>query len=434
MDDKKKNRTKEEVKPRKSSRLDNGKKKTEPCGHKPESELQRVKRALATIEECHKTLMLAKNKTELMQKICRVMVETGGYDLVWVGTVGKGARKSIDPVAYAGKGETPGCLENMHIGWDDSSRDLDPIGESIRRAKPVVVKNILTAPTMISWRGEALKHGLSSMAALPLSSNGRPFGALIIFSKDTQGFSAAEIKLLKPLAEDLVYGIVALHTREERIKAEKEAKISLEKLKQTFGAIIQVLESTVEIRDPYTAGHQRRVAELARSIAEDMGFSADRVDGIGIAGIIHDIGKICVPAEILSKPSRLSSIEFNLIKTHPQMGYDILKAIEFPWPVAKIVLQHHERLNGSGYPNRLTDGNILMEARILGVADVVEAMASHRPYRPSLGIDEALKEVSRNRGKLYDPDVVDSCLRLFTKGGFQFEKEAEKEFQISTGV
>ncbi len=434
MDDNKENRVKGEGKPRRSSRLDHGKKKTEPSGHKPESELQRVKRALATIEECHKTLMLAKNKTELMQKICRVMVKTGGYDLVWVGTVGNGARKSVDPVAYAGKGETAGCLENMHVGWDVSSRDLDPIGESIRRVKPVVVKNILTVPTVISWRGEVLKHGLGSMAALPLSSNGRPFGVLIIFSKETQRFSASEIKLLKPLAEDLVYGIVALHTREERIRAEKEAKLSLEKLKQTFGAIIQVLESTVEIRDPYTAGHQRRVAELARAIAEEMGFSADRVDGIGIAGIIHDIGKICVPAEILSKPSRLSNIEFNLIKTHPQMGYDILKAIEFPWPVAKIVLQHHERLNGSGYPNRLTDGNILMEARILGVADVVEAMASHRPYRPSRGIDEALKEISRNRGELYDPDVVDSCMRLFTKGGFQFEKEAEKEFQISTGV
>jgi len=421
-------------KPRNSDRIEHGPKKTATRRLKIEDELQRVKRVLATIGESHKTLMQAQNKTELMQEICRVIVEVGGYDLAWVGIVGKGVRKSVDPVAYAGKGDPAGCLENIHVRWDSKAPVLDPIGEAIRYGKPVVVKNILTAPKVISWRGEVLKHGLGSMAALPLSNNGRPFGALIIFSKNSAGFRAEEVKLLKPLADDLVYGIVALHTREERIKAEKEAKSSLEKLKQAFEAIIQVLESTVEIRDPYTAGHQRRVSELARSIAEDMGFSSDRVDGIGIAGIIHDIGKIYVPAEILSKPSKLSNIEFSLIKTHPQMGYDILKAIEFPWPVAKIVLQHHERLNGSGYPNRLIDGNILMEARILGVADVVEAMASHRPYRPALGIDKALTEVTRNRGTLYDPIVVDSCLRLFAQGGFQFQKEAEKEFRISSGV
>ena len=421
-------------KPRNLDLIEHGQKKTATRRLKIEDELQRVKRVLATIGEAHKTLMLAQNKTELMQEICRVIVEVGGYDLAWVGIVGKGVRKSVDPVAYAGKGDTAGCLENIHVRWDSTAPVLDPIGEAIRYGKPVVVKNILTAPTVISWRGEVLKHGLGSMAALPLSNNGRPFGALIIFSKNSAGFRVEEVKLLKPLADDLVYGIVALHTREERIKAEKEAKTSLEKLMQAFGAIIQVLESTVEIRDPYTAGHQRRVADLARSIAEDMGFSSDRIDGIGIAGIIHDIGKIYVPAEILSKPSKLSSIEFNLIKAHPQMGYDILKAIEFPWPVAKIVLQHHERLNGSGYPNRLTDGNILIEARILGVADVVEAMASHRPYRAALGIDKALKEVTRNRGTLYDPIVVDSCLRLFAQGGFQFQKEAEKEFRISSGV
>jgi len=434
LDDKKKSRVQLKEKPRNSDRIEHGQKKTATRRLKIEDELQRVKRALAMIGESHKTLMLAQNKTELMQEICRVIVEVGGYDLAWVGIAGKGVRKSVDPVAYAGKGDTAGCLKNMHVRWDSTAPVLDPIGEAIRYGKPVVVKNILTAPTVISWRGEVLKHGLGSMAALPLSNNGRPFGALIIFSKNSTGFRAEEVKLLKPLADDLVYGIVALHTREERIKAEKEAKTSLEKLMQAFGAIIQVLESTVEIRDPYTAGHQRRVAELARSIAEDMGFSSDRIDGIGIAGIIHDIGKIYVPAEILSKPSKLSSIEFNLIKAHPQMGYDILKAIEFPWPVAKIVLQHHERLNGSGYPHRLTDGNILIEARILGVADVVEAMASHRPYRAALGIDKALTEVTRNRGALYDPIVVDSCLRLFAQGGFKFQKEAEKGFRISSGV
>ncbi|HID87880.1 MAG TPA: HD-GYP domain-containing protein [Anaerolineae bacterium] len=157
------------------------------------------------------------------------------------------------------------------------------------------------------------------------------------------------------------------------------------------------------------------------SIAREMGLPEEQFEGIRIAGLIHDIGKINVPAEILSKPGPLSELEFGLIQAHPQVGHDILKTIEFPWPVAQIVLQHHERMDGSGYPQGLSDDNILLEARILGVADVVEAMASHRPYRPPRGLDKALEEISRNRGILYDPEVVDACLKLFTEKGFTFE-------------
>jgi len=165
-------------------------------------------------------------------------------------------------------------------------------------------------------------------------------------------------------------------------------------------------------------GHQQRVADLARSIATEMGLSADRQDFIRTASSIHDIGKIAVPAEILSKPTKLTDLEFGLIKTHSQSGYDILKDIEFPWPVADVVLQHHERMDGSGYPHGLKGENISLEARILAVADVVEAITSHRPYRPALGIDVALEEISRNRGILYDADVVDACLKLFREKGY----------------
>jgi HD-GYP domain-containing protein (c-di-GMP phosphodiesterase class II) len=169
----------------------------------------------------------------------------------------------------------------------------------------------------------------------------------------------------------------------------------------------------VETRDPYTAGHQRRVADLARTIATEMNLHDDQIDGIRMAATIHDLGKISVPAEILSKPTKLTNIEFNPIKTHSQSGYNILKDIDFPWPVARTVLEHHERMNGSGYPDGLTGDNILMESRILAVADVVESMASHRPYRSALGIDAALNEISKNKGILYDPEVSDACLRLF---------------------
>ena len=207
----------------------------------------------------------------------------------------------------------------------------------------------------------------------------------------------------------------------ERKRAEEELKQSHEKLGKVLRETINALASTVEKRDPYTAGHQQRVAQLACAIAKEMGFSKDEIDGIRLAGAIHDIGKIHVPAEILSKPGRVSEIEFSMIKAHPQVGHDILRSIEFPWPIAPIVLQHHERVDGSGYPSGLSGEEILLEARVLAVADVVEAMASHRPYRPAFGIDKALDEISQNKGVLYHLKVVDACLRLFTEKGFKFK-------------
>jgi len=207
----------------------------------------------------------------------------------------------------------------------------------------------------------------------------------------------------------------------ERIRAEEERRQSFEKLQRALEETVHALASAVEMRDPYTAGHQRRVTELVCAVAEEMGLPEEQIEGLRMAGLIHDIGKINVPAEILSKPSRLNDTEFSLIKAHSQAGYDILKTIDFPWPLAKIVLQHHERIDGSGYPTGLKGDEILLEARILGVADVVEAMSSHRPYRPARGIDKALEEISTGKGKLYDPRIVDACLKVFTEGRFKFE-------------
>jgi PAS domain S-box-containing protein len=208
----------------------------------------------------------------------------------------------------------------------------------------------------------------------------------------------------------------------ERVRTDKALKESYDKLDKTLDAVIQAMALTVEMRDPYTAGHQHRVARLACAIAAEMGFSPEKIKGIGVVGAIHDIGKICVPAEILSKPGRITEAEFSIIKEHPRTGYDILKGIDFPWPVARSVLQHHERINGSGYPGRLSGENIILEAKILAVADVVEAMASHRPYRPSLGIDKALEEISQQKGVLYDLVVVDACLKLFSEKGFNLDE------------
>lgn len=203
-----------------------------------------------------------------------------------------------------------------------------------------------------------------------------------------------------------------------RKKMEEERLQSMARLRKSLGGTVQAISMAVEIKDPYTSGHQKRTADLARSIAGEMGLSPERADFVRMAATIHDIGKIAIPAEILSKPTTLTEIEYSLIKTHAQQGYDILKDIEFPWPVAEVILQHHERLDGSGYPQGLRGEAILLEARILAVADVVEAIATHRPYRPARGIEHALEEIRKNRGILYDAEVVDACLRLFLEKNY----------------
>ncbi|MDP1807942.1 MAG: HD-GYP domain-containing protein [Actinomycetota bacterium] len=201
----------------------------------------------------------------------------------------------------------------------------------------------------------------------------------------------------------------------------RELRSTLDKLRQVMDGTIRTIALIGAIRDPYTTGHEERVAELAVAIAKDMGLPELLIDGLRVAALLHDVGKIAIPTEILSKPGRITAFELDIIREHPEVGYSILKSIDFPWPVADIILQSHERIDGSGYPKGLKGDKLLLEARILVVADVVEAMASHRPYRPALGVKAALKELTDQKGSLYDPDVVDACLKLFQKKGFKFK-------------
>lgn len=204
----------------------------------------------------------------------------------------------------------------------------------------------------------------------------------------------------------------------ERIVNEQKLQRSYDRLQKAMTGALQTIAMISEVRDPYTSGHQQQVAKLAAAIAREMGLSEKQVAAIQMAGALHDIGKINIPAEILSKPGSLNKIELDLIKTHPSVGREILKSIDFPFPICQIVVQHHERIDGSGYPDGLTADDICLEARILAVADVVDAMSFHRPYRPARGIEEALSEISQNRGILYDSDAVDACIRLFRQKGF----------------
>jgi HD-GYP domain-containing protein (c-di-GMP phosphodiesterase class II) len=204
----------------------------------------------------------------------------------------------------------------------------------------------------------------------------------------------------------------------EKKRAEERIQRYVAQLQRAFMSTVEVATIISEMRDPYTAGHERRVAEIAVAIGAELGFDDQRLEGLRVGGFLHDLGKITIPAEILSKPGRLKPIELELIRGHSQASYDVLKNVDFPWPVAQMALQHHERVDGSGYPRGLEGDAILLEARILGVADTVEAMSSHRPYRAALGIESALGELERGRGSIYDPAVVDACLRLFREKGY----------------
>jgi PAS domain S-box-containing protein/putative nucleotidyltransferase with HDIG domain len=231
------------------------------------------------------------------------------------------------------------------------------------------------------------------------------------FLRDTQGQPVEVLAIARDISE--------------RKQAQEEAKQNTERLIRAMEHAIQAMTIVVEMRDPHTAGHQQRATQLACAIAKEVGLSKEQISGLRLAGLIHDIGKVRVPAEILMNPDGLSEPEFMMIKAHPRLGYEILRTIDFPWPVAQIVLQHHERMDGSGYPSGLSGEDIIMEARILGVADVVDAMASHRPYRPALGINKALGEISQNKGVLYDSKVVDACLTLFRDKKFKFEPHTQ---------
>ncbi|HBU69334.1 MAG TPA: two-component system response regulator [Elusimicrobia bacterium] len=254
-----------------------------------------------------------------------------------------------------------------------------------------------------------------------------------IFVAGTLGEELA-IELLKSGATDYILknkltklvpavkrAVTEKEEREERRKAEVSLQETVKKLRAMTEGTIQALSITTEIRDPYTAGHQRRVAILASAIAMNMGLDHETVDGILFAGTIHDLGKIKVPSSILNKSSKLSAAEFELLKTHPQAAYDILKVIDFPWPIADIILQHHERLDGSGYPAGLKSKAIRQESKIIMVADVVESMAFARPYRPALGLEKAFDEILQNQGSLYDRDACDVCMKLFKEKGFTFK-------------
>ncbi|MCX7173605.1 MAG: HD domain-containing protein [Proteobacteria bacterium] len=385
-----------------------------------EEHLRRINRTLRTLSAGNLALVKAVDEGKLLDDVCRIIVDVGEYRMAWVGYPEVDAANSIVPMAC--QGVTKSDLIDLQLTWADSARGQGALARALRSGKLQISLDIRKDPGFEYYQKLAVAHDWNANLSVPLSDGQRVFGALSIFSADPNAFDAGEVALLNELGNDLAYGINALRIRAERDHAAGKGLQYLDQIRTNLTDTIQAIATTIEMRDAYTAGHQRRVSELAAAIAHAMGLPQEEIDGLHLAAVIHDLGKISIPAEILSKPAKLSQIEFELIKTHPQTGYEILKGIDFPWPIAQIVLQHHERLDGSGYPQGMKGEVMLPEARILAIADVVEAMASHRPYRPTLGIDAALDEITRNQGRFYDPGAVDACLGLFKTEGFAFSQ------------
>ncbi|MBI5429032.1 MAG: PAS domain S-box protein [Nitrosomonadales bacterium] len=378
--------------------------------------LNHSNRALATLSAVNRNLTRMTSEAELLQAVCQNIVELGRYRMAWVGYKQHDENKSIKTVARAGHDE--GYLDTVDITWAETERGMGPTGRAIRSGTTQLCQDFANDPRHLSWRNAALNRGYAASISLPLA-NGEVFGALTVYAEEVNAFVPDEVGLLEEMANDLAFGVRALHTSQERDLALKQSQQHLEQLQDSLEDSVRAIASIVEMRDPYTAGHQVRVADLAAAIAVQMGLSDEQAHAIHLAGVVHDLGKIQIPAEILSKPGKITDIEFSLIKTHPQAGYDILKDINFPWPIAQMVLQHHERVDGSGYPQGLKGDEILLGARILSVADVVEAMFSHRPYRAGLGMTVALEEIAKGKGRHYDPAVVEACISVVQANGMK---------------
>ena len=374
--------------------------------------------ALRALSASNNALVHARGEAELLQSVCNAITEDGLYRLAYIAWGRATTDHRVDVVACAG--EARDLIAELEINWGEHhSHGSGAVGRCLRSGKTVNIPAIMSDPGLTPWLDQARRFGLVSMMATPLNIENGESGALVVFASVENAFGADELHLFEDLSHNLRYCIESRRTtsayEHSLLERAQQATVLEHSLEQALTAIASVLEQ----RDPYTAGHQKHVADLAVKIGKEMGLDDNDLRGLYLSAVVHDLGKIQVPAEILSKPTRLNKLEFALVKRHPEVGYTILKNIDFPWPIADIIRQHHEYLDGSGYPRRLQGNDILLQARILTVADIVESMSSDRPYRQALGLDVALGQIRSMRGAQLDPDVVDACVRVVERGEFE---------------
>ena len=369
-----------------------------------ETSLRRSNWALSALLRANMAAIQAGTDNGLMQSVCEAIASDGVFTLAWIGTAEENPEKSVKLIGAAGP--AIGYISGLRISWGVDEFGRGPTGRCIRENRTIINNDTATNPDFQPWALHAAKFGIVSSLSIPLIDEGRAFGALTVYADRTEVFGADELRLFEQFALSLVFAM--------------KARRAHWKYRSAMEQMVGALAATIERRDPYTAGHERRVAGLAVSIAKEMGFDDEHCRVIRLAGEVHDIGKIQVPAEILNKPGKLSSLEFELVKTHVTASRELLQGIDFPWPLADIAAQHHERLDGTGYPNGLCSDKISIEAKIIAVADVLEAISSHRPYRPALGIEVGLEEIRRQRGIQLDAEAVDAAIRLCAADGFKF--------------
>jgi PAS domain S-box-containing protein len=385
-----------------------------------EEEIREFNATLHLISRCNKILVRSLNTGGLIKDLCNEIIKDEAYDFTGIFLKREG---SVLCHYHASTTEYLDEITEVNL-IDEHYRDF-PVIVAIKEQQLICINDISHDP---KWSDVMKRHSEicpaapydmeGAMLILPLKDDENS-GALVIYTRHPNWFDDMRTGLFNELSDDVNYSIHTLRLREQYTQVSTDRANVLIQLKESLEGTIQSIGLMVEARDPYMAGHQNRVSALAVAIGKKIGMDDNRIEGLKLAGIVHDIGKIRLPSEILTKPTKLNYLEYEMIKTHPQIGYDILKDIHFPWPIAQMIYQHHERLDGSGYPNGLKGDEILLEAKILIVADIVEAMASHRPYRASLGIIMAMEEIEKYKGIYYDPVVVDTCVELFENDGYE---------------
>lgn len=378
-------------------------------------ELDKKTWALSAFSEAAAALGRAESQDLLVLEVCNAIASQGPYVLAWVGKAESDENKTVSSIG--GAGEALNYINNIAESWSDQNvTGLGPAGVCIRTGLPSIVIDTETDVGFKAWRDLARGFGIRSALGCPIQDGTMPFGCLMVYSKLPNSFGPDEIILFQSLAKEIGFGLRAIDRQKKLDNQIHEKEIVQERLAAALRATIEAMSRTMEWRDPYTAGHQKRVAAISVAIAKEMGWADESVQALYMAAMVHDIGKISIPSEILTKPTHLSDLEMKIVQGHPDTGYQILKDIPFPWPIAKMVLQHHERLDGSGYPLGLKGEQICQEARILAVADTIEAMATHRPYRSARGLTSAIEEIRSEAGLKLDQKVVDAVDKLLREG------------------
>ena len=380
-------------------------------------ELEKRGWALSALSEAAAALARADSTDLLVAEVCSAIAAQGPYILAWVGRAQNDENKTLQ--VMGGAGSALAYIENIVVSWSDKNiSGMGPGGLAIRTGKSSVVVDSELDEGFISWRELARKFGIRSAIGCPIpDGEAHPFGVLMVYSKVPNAFGESEVQLFESLAQEIGFGLRSIERQHKLDDEIHEKQQTQERLADALKATIEAMSRTMEWRDPYTAGHQKRVAAISTAIARKLGLENNAVEAIYMASMVHDIGKMAVPSEILTKPSHLTELEMQMVQGHVESGYQILKDIPFPWPIADWVRQHHERLDGSGYPKGLKGEEISLEARILAVADTIEAMSTHRPYRPARGLTAAMDEIRAEAGIKLDAKIVGTAFDLMDSDG-----------------